>query len=91
MPRIKDPKKREELMRTFIHDLAKFLAGTLCQVCYQPMEIMDANGTWCKRCHNEFTMGLVDRTKRVTVMDLVRKYRKPYDAYTSSDEDEKKK
>jgi len=68
-------------MKTFIHDLAKFIAGTMCQVCYLPMEILDANGTWCKRCHKEFTDGLINPAKRISILDLVKKYRKEYDEY----------
>ena len=71
----------EDWMRTFIHDLAKFLSGTMCQICYEKMEILDAIGTWCSRCHREFTDGLVHPDKRVSVLDLVKKYRKAYDKY----------
>jgi hypothetical protein len=75
-------------MKTFIHDLATFMSGTLCQICYKPMQILDANGSWCARCHKEFTDGIVYPNKRISVIDLMKKYRKDYDTYP---DDEKKK
>jgi len=61
----------------FLTDLASLLQGTVCQICYDNMEVIDMNGTWCKRCHKEFTEGLVDSSKRVSISELIRKYRKP--------------
>jgi len=71
-------------MKTFIHELSKFLAGTMCQVCYRPMEIIDSNGTWCQHCHKEFTEGLINPAKRISILELVKKNRKEYDEYTDS-------
>ena len=69
-------------MKTFIHDLAKFLSGTMCQVCYKPMEIIDVNGTWCSGCHKAYTDGLVNPVKRISIVDLIKKNRKAYEEYT---------
>jgi hypothetical protein len=46
------------------------------------MEILDANGTWCQKCHKEFTDGLIHPAKRVSILDMIKKYRKEYDEYT---------
>ena len=70
-------------MRNVMQEMAKALASTFCQICYEPTEVIDGYGTWCRRCHKAFTDGFIDPSKRTTVVDLMKKYR--------SETEEKKK
>jgi len=64
-------------MRGFMKDLAKLLSNTVCQICYEKTEVLDAAGTWCKRCHRTFTDGLIHPQRRVNLVDLIKRYRRP--------------
>ena len=57
-------------------EMAKALNNTLCQICYNPTEVIDGYGTWCKKCHKEYTDGILNPSKRVSVIELMKKNRK---------------
>jgi hypothetical protein len=63
---------------TFMADLIKVLQNTKCQVCYGSTEVIDSLGTWCERCHREFTNGIINPARRISLVDLMKKYREDW-------------
>ena len=71
------PQQHKKASRnTFMQDLVKVMQNTLCQICYGKTEVLDTFGSWCKRCHKEFTDGMLHPEKRINAVELMRKYRK---------------
>ena len=71
------PQKKVKKQKKFnpFTDFVKVLQGTFCQICYDPTEVVDMNGTWCKRCHKEFTDGLVNPARRPSLVDMIKRHR----------------